>query len=266
LDQWTDVLKLSSKWGFDDIRVTSVEAILPLASPVDKIVLGRTNIDCSGWIADAYVDLLEREESLTVDEARRMPIEDVVAIARGRCDIRTEKLRSHAEVKAFVKCLLNPDTKGELPAALEVSSFPPGPQASARSPSPIDHPLLANAPHSITTSMPSLSAWLERVDSMQIFVKTPIGKTITLEVEPSDTVYYVKAKIEDKEGCATYRSLASSSALLTTLPRAQNPAQLPATDLRRPSTRGYSHPQRLQHPKGVDAPPRRARVWGNATE
>jgi hypothetical protein len=259
-------LKLSSKWGFDDIRVTSVEAILPLASPVDKIVLGRTNIDCSGWITDAYVDLLEREESLTVDEARRMPIEDVVAIARGRCDIRTEKLRSHAEVKAFVKCLLNSDTKSELPAALEVSSFPPGPQASARSPSPIDPPLLADAPHSITTSMPSLSAWLERVDSMQIFVKTPIGKTITLEVEPSDTVYYVKAKIEDKEGCATHRSLVSSSAPLTTLPRAQNPAQLPATDLRRPSTRGYSHPQRLQHPKGVDAPPRRARVWGNATE
>ncbi|XP_019362647.1 PREDICTED: ubiquitin-like [Gavialis gangeticus] len=33
---------------------------------------------------------------------------------------------------------------------------------------------------------------------MQIFVKTLTGKTITLEVEPSDTIENVKAKIQNK--------------------------------------------------------------------
>lgn len=36
--------------------------------------------------------------------------------------------------------------------------------------------------------------------AMQIFVKTLTGKTITLDVEPSDTIENVMQKIQDKEG------------------------------------------------------------------
>jgi ubiquitin len=35
---------------------------------------------------------------------------------------------------------------------------------------------------------------------MQIFIKTLTGKTITIEVESSDTITNIKQKIEQKEG------------------------------------------------------------------
>lgn len=46
---------------------------------------------------------------------------------------------------------------------------------------------------SITTTMTPIFA-------MQIFVKTPTGKHITLEAEPTDRVEDVKLKVQDKEG------------------------------------------------------------------
>jgi hypothetical protein len=90
LEQWTNVLHLSSKWGFDDVRLAAIAAILPLASPVDKLVLARTYA-LHEWAPPAIDALVARGLDLNVEEARRMTTEDVVDVAKRRREAAVPK-------------------------------------------------------------------------------------------------------------------------------------------------------------------------------
>ena len=91
---------------------------------------------------------------------------------------------------------------------------------------------------------------------MQIFVKTLTGKTITLEVEPSDTIENVKAKIQVEISLMDINRAILVDTYLSSKPgQGGNPPGPAAFDLRWQAAGGRQDPLRLQHPEGVHSSP-----------
>ena len=96
---------------------------------------------------------------------------------------------------------------------------------------------------------------------MQIFVKTLTGKTITLEVEPSDSIENVKAKIQVEESIIEYVIFRYPNRChvlefcLIILGQGRDSSWPTKADLCWEAAGGRADSLRLQHPEGVHPPP-----------
>ena len=90
VEEWTAVLDLAAKWKFESIRVFAIKQLEIIASPIDKIVIGRRH-NVLDWLVNAYGAVCERTDALTLDEAKLLGMEDVVKISSLRQDIRDKR-------------------------------------------------------------------------------------------------------------------------------------------------------------------------------
>ncbi|KZP08342.1 hypothetical protein FIBSPDRAFT_874623 [Athelia psychrophila] len=81
--QWTSILHLAAKWGFESIQLLAIDKLTATAIPVDKIVLGR-RYGISDWLPGAYEAVCTRADPLTVEEGMKLGVEDIIKISAAR--------------------------------------------------------------------------------------------------------------------------------------------------------------------------------------
>lgn len=72
-------MHLADLWGFQSIRALAIKHLVPIASDIDKIVLGK-RYAIGGWLVGAYTAVCKRVAPLTEEEGARLGVQDVVRI------------------------------------------------------------------------------------------------------------------------------------------------------------------------------------------
>lgn len=79
VEDWSAILQLADTWHFKSIRTLAIKQLAPIASHIDKIVLGR-KYGVDEWLADAYEAVCLRDGPLTLEEGRRLGVDDVIRV------------------------------------------------------------------------------------------------------------------------------------------------------------------------------------------
>jgi len=89
-EEWSSVLDLSTRWGFTSIRDLALRCVKP-PNPLQRLTLAR-KYTIEQWIIPALLELCERQEPLSLDEARLMDFGDVVLVVSVRQTVRSPTL------------------------------------------------------------------------------------------------------------------------------------------------------------------------------
>jgi len=100
-EEWEGVLKLASRWSFSSLRARALRKLDALISSYERLLIARA-YDVDEWVEEALHGLCTRSESLTLDEANRMQLEDVVFVAEVRERARASDDQSWEDLSSKV--------------------------------------------------------------------------------------------------------------------------------------------------------------------
>ncbi|KAI0319570.1 hypothetical protein OF83DRAFT_1170120 [Amylostereum chailletii] len=171
LEEWTAVHRLSNMWGFATLRSLAVEQLEGLTSPVDKIVLGRA-YDIRAWLEPAFIALGARANPLTIEEGRRLGVDDTVTVFHIRQRRRPPSARPLASSPSHNPMLatLSPQRPQNItpPSPLPRSSLAPHPAHNDSTPQrftapPVISDLISSlAPDNFDTTLDRVVEWANR--------------------------------------------------------------------------------------------------------
>jgi hypothetical protein len=139
-EQWSAILDLSTRWGFTSIRDLAIRCIKP-PNPLDRLILARKHA-VEEWTLPALLDLCERPEPPSLEEARLMDFEDVVLVGSVRQAVRSSTLTADGTgIGNFVRawksgkpCSSVPDPPNNNPFQTHLpQSFPVAPKPTGQS-------------------------------------------------------------------------------------------------------------------------------------
>jgi len=92
-EQWIAVLKLSTMWEFDGLRMAAIDILgHSKINAVDKLVAAkRYNID--EWLLPALLSLAQRPELISIEEGHRIGLETALKLASVREKLKVEPVQ-----------------------------------------------------------------------------------------------------------------------------------------------------------------------------
>ncbi|KAF9478099.1 hypothetical protein BDN70DRAFT_895954 [Pholiota conissans] len=103
-EAWISVLKIATQFEFASLRALAITRIRNfLVNAPERIAVAK-QYGIDNWLVQAYTDLCTRDEPLTLEEGRKVGLEDVIDLYRVRALIRysSNLNRHHDTIRALV--------------------------------------------------------------------------------------------------------------------------------------------------------------------